>query len=738
MSKIAVIILDQNIKKTLDYRVPKTMEEQIFPGVRVEVPVRNTRQLGTVLSLKDTSSFVKLKEIEKIHGEEISLPNDLFELAKWTCQYYGASFQQVLKAMLPINVRKDQKQATKRVLSLKCSMNKVKDFASQFRQKYSQQSKVLDWFLKNSSSGFLSEVQKELKVSMSPIQSLIKKNILQVDEKTIEPEDFLQNQEFLLTPFKTLNSEQKLCFDAIQQSIQNQTFQPHLIHGVTGSGKTEVYLHCIREVLKLKKSVIILIPEIALTSQTIERFKARFDCPIAIMHHRRTSKQKMHDWKLLNQKKAQIVIGARSSIFSPTKDLGLIIVDEEHESSYKQSDSAPYYHARDIAVLRAKFSNCPVILASATPSLESLHNTEIGKYQLHTLKDRAEKQTLAQVKIVNMQVEYDLASGFTHFSRALIEGIKDRLEKGEQTLLFLNRRGYRTSIICQNCSTPLKCPHCDLSLTYHKGQNRFQCHLCDFSTGYHTKCPECDSQDMLEFKGFGTEHVEKALKGLFKEAQILRIDRDTTKNKHFLDRSLKQFRSGKADILIGTQMIAKGHHFPQVTLVGILNADSGLFLPDFRAQEHTFQKIVQVAGRSGRSELIGEVILQTLMPNNAIIQMAAKHDYSRFVKRELEERKTFNYPPFCHLIKCSFSGVDEQDVKQIGEEFYQNAKKIPNVEAMPLHPSGYAKLKNKYRYQFLIRTKTVMNAISKLNWIKQNFKTKISIQIDVDPQSTFF
>lgn len=738
MSKIASVILDQQINKTLDYEVPEKFRGKVHPGMRVQVPVKNKLQFATVLYLKSFSSFGKLKLIEKVLSDKTSLTDDLFSLAKWMTNYYGTSFQQVLKTMLPMKVRKDQKESTQKVLSLKCSLSKAKDFITKARIKSPQQAKVLEWFLQNEKKGFSSEISKDLKISQSPIKTLIQQGFLIESEEVKKIDDFLQDQEYLPTPFKKLTEEQKICYDQILPSILNQIFQVHLIHGVTGSGKTEIYLHCIREVLKLGKSVIILIPEIALTLQTIERFKTRFNSPFAIFHHQRTFPQKLHDWKLLHERKIPIVIGARSAIFSPAKDIGLIIVDEEHESTYKQSESTPFYHARDVAIVRAKMVNCPILLASATPSIESLHNAKKGKYQLHTLKSRAEKQQLANVKIVDMQTEYNVAGGFTHFSRSLIERIKDRMEKGEQVLLFLNRRGYRTSIVCQKCHQPIKCPHCDLSLAYHKSKNLLQCHLCHYQRPYTLHCPQCNANETFEFKGFGTEHVEKSLKKLFPDRSILRIDRDTTRKKTFLETSLKEFRSGKADILIGTQMVAKGHHFPQVTLVGILNADAGLFLPDFRSQEHTFQKIVQVAGRSGRSLLAGEVILQTFMPNNPIIQMAAKQDYDRFVEKELIERKTFGYPPFCHLVKCVFVGMDENLVKQTALQFQKNCKSISHIEILPLHPCGYPKLKDKFRYQFLIRTKSNISIAWKLLKVKQLFKTKIHIHIDIDPQNTFF
>lgn len=542
----------------------------------------------------------------------------------------------------------------------------------------------------------------------------------------------LEEEEFFPTQPKVLNAEQQICLDKIKASLDAAKFQTHLIQGVTGSGKTEIYLQAIGKALEQGKSAIMLVPEVALTSQMIERFRARFQEKIVLWHHRRSLGERTAAWESLRKGTAQIVIGARSAIFCPAQNVGLIIVDEEHDSSYKAND-LPCYHGRDVAVMRGFFEKATVMLGSATPSLESRYNADTGKYLLSKLTARATSATLPKMTIVDMVRVMNTNGGFTHFSPELVSALKKRLEAGEQSLLLLNRRGYHRLQVCGSCRNVVKCQHCDLGLTYHKREEMLRCHLCGFQRQVPRNCPTCDASDTLKFQGFGTEHVERALHALLPEVRTLRMDRDTTTKKESHEALYKQFRAHKADVLIGTQMIAKGFHFPSVTLVGILSVDAPLSVPDFRSAEQVFQLITQVAGRAGRSELSGEVILQTFIPDHPVLKLASTQDYEAFYTAELAERKLFCYPPFCQLVKVSCSGRDatetEKRTKALREKF--KAMVGERAEVLAVLPAGHAKVKDEFHFQFVIKT-------AKIGHITEALRTLSECKIDVNPISTFF
>ena len=546
---------------------------------------------------------------------------------------------------------------------------------------------------------------------------------------------FWADQEFFPTQPKTLTSQQKECLDKIDQSLASNKYAAHLIHGITGSGKTEIYLQAIARAMEQGKSALLLVPEIALTTQTIERFRSRFPQRIAVLHHRLGLGERTAAWNALDSGEVTLAIGARSAIFCPAKKLGLIIIDEEHDSSYKQSGEAPAYHGRDVAVMRAYLEKATILLGSATPSLESYLNAEKGKYILSTLTSRATAASLPSVTIVDMQRARERSGGFTHFAPELLQAIKQRTAAGEQTLLFLNKRGYHRMQTCSSCRAIIKCPHCDLSLTYHRSQSKLACHLCDYQIDPPRECPQCKSTDSIQFKGFGTEHVERSLKAIFPEIRTLRMDRDTTRTKDSHETLFQQFRAHKADVLIGTQMIAKGFHFPSVTLVGILNSDASLQIPDFRSQETIFQLLTQVAGRAGRASLPGEVILQTYFPDHPIFRLAASQDYLAFYKAEIEERRLFSYPPFSHLIRLLFSGPDPATVEAEAERCRQLLLQSGTPsQILPVAPCGHPKIKDQHRFQFLIKTPSIKSWTAKIAALRSSEK----LLIDVDPISTFF
>ncbi|HSX12355.1 MAG TPA: primosomal protein N', partial [Rhabdochlamydiaceae bacterium] len=708
------------------------------PGMRVEIPVRNRLCPGIVVQIKKQSDFSHLKPIHTLLGEAIS--SDLLKIALWMEQYYGAPLRKVLKTILPPSLR--EKIAPKTVIFVKplVSLNKMRALCEELRTKSPAQATILEILLKAKKGLFLSQLLEETKSSRSPIQTLEKKGILECRPMPVDRSP-LKNQEYFPTKPKLLSEEQAEAFKTVVGSLERHEFKVHLLHGVTGSGKTEIYLQSIEHALKQGKGVIFLVPEIALTSQTIERLRGRFEGAIAILHHRLSQGERSDEWNRIQKGEAKIVVGARSAIFSPVQNLGLLIIDEEHDNCYKQSDESPRYHARSVAIMRAKFCHAAVVLGTATPSLESYYNALTGKFQLSRLKIRADAAQLPDISIIDMRQEFEKNRGFTLFSEKLIDGLKARLKVGEQSLLFLNRRGYHTSSLCPHCSYTLKCPHCEIALTYHLGEKILSCHLCDYRIMPPRSCPKCHFEGGLKYKGAGTEMVEKALHALFPEVRTLRLDADTTRHKGSHEQLFKQFRAGKADVLIGTQMIAKGLHFPALTLVGVLAIDGALNIPDFRATEQVFQLLTQVAGRAGRGAVKGEVLIQTHLPEHEIISLAAKGDFDRFYAQEIEVRKCFDYPPFTHLVKLVFSSPHLQRLQQTARAFREQliAKLPASFEIQPLVACGHAKIKDQYRFQFIIKGKNSIPIVKAFKELKESFTDKeIKIILDVDPASTFF
>lgn len=727
------VLLDQNFSKPLDYAVPEEMRNEIQVGARVEVPLKSTLKKGTIWTIKQKSLWPDPKPLSRLISPHAALSPLLWKLAEWMSHYYAAPMQRVLKCFIPPNIRKEVNPKKKLKISLLKTRNETIRLCEEIRQKSPLQASLLDQLLKAEKGLFL----HQLKVPKSSLKKLLDQKWIEIQAIT-SSEDLMLEEEFFPTKAKTLNPEQQKCLSTIEQSLCKKQFEAHLIQGITGSGKTEIYLQAIQKVLDANQSAILLVPEISLTSQTIERFRSRFQEKIAILHHQRSLGERSVAWEDLRSGKARLVIGARSALFCPIQNLGLIIVDEEHDSSYKQSEEAPCYHARDVAVMRAHLENAVILLGSATPSIESRYNAQIGKYKHHFLNIRATSASLSPVQIVDMKRAFERTGGFTHFSPELLEGIEKRVKKGEQTLLFLNRRGYHRMQICGKCRTIAKCPHCDLSLTFHRDANHLKCHLCEYQSPLHRHCPACNASETLEFKGFGTEHVERSLHAIFPEIRTLRMDRDTTRQKNSHEELFKQFRSHKADVLIGTQMIAKGFHFPSVTLVGVLNPDSGLAIPDFRSPEQTFQVLTQVAGRAGRSSLAGEVILQTFLPDHPVLSLAASQNFEEFYKEALEERRQFHYPPFCRLIKVIFTSTEAKKAEESAQAIYDQLIPLipPQTQLLPVVPAGHPKIKDLYRYQFLIKTLSVRPLSTLLLHLKT--KNKSEFKIDVDPLSTFF
>jgi len=739
--KYVSVVLDVSIQKTLDYGVPIELIDLVKRGLRVEVPLRGFLQKATIYEVKETSIFPKCLPISKIISDQEYVGDDLFELGCFMSKYYCATLPQVFKTMLPAVVRKTEKHKEQLYVMRAKTKDEIVSYIEAVRNKNSAQADVLDIMLKVTKGILLSELLELSAGTRSPIDTLAKKGYLKVDIVRVDRSPLL-NEEYFKTRPKKLSPEQAVALRKIITNLTNNEFKTHLLFGVTGSGKTEVYLQAIDHALKLGKGTIMLVPEISLTAQTIERFRSRFEGLIAILHHALSAGERYDEWHKIRRGEARIVIGARSAIFSPVQNLGLIIVDEEHESSYKQNDEAPCYHARDIAVMRGKINKSPVILGSATPSLESFTNAKNNKYELSTLLARADKATMPTIHVVNMTEEFEKTGGYTNFSSQLLTGIQKRIDSGEQTILFLNRRGYHTTLFCEPCQQAIKCEHCDVGLTFHKKDHELACHLCGFTMTPPTICPTCKVSQPMKYKGVGTEQIEKALHAIFPNLRTIRMDRDTTKHKGSHQKLLRDFGTGKADVLIGTQMVAKGLHFPSVTLVGVLNSDSGLNIPDFRASENTFQLITQVSGREGRGAIAGEVIIQTKMPDNMAIRLSSAQNYEDFYNEEISIRELFNYPPFSSLAKITFSGANEADVLKIATHFrLKLIEQLPNsYEINPVVTSGHAKIKDKFRFQFLVRGQNIYPIAQALETLKEKRLVPAAIRlfIDINPTSTFF
>lgn len=741
-SAYADVLLDVAVDKLLSYGLNLEQASAAKRGMRVEVPLRGKPRTGYIYAINESSSYPHVAAVSRFIFDEAIVTPDLFDLALWMSKYYCVTLQQALQAMLPASVRNETKQKVQLYVMRGKTREALREHCINIREKAPMQAAVIEAMLQAKKGLLLTELLETARAPRSSVDALAKQGLLLVDIVRIDRSPLIKEEYFKVAP-KPLNGPQEEALAKIAATIDEGIFSAHLLYGITGSGKTEVYMQAIEKALAKDKSTIMLVPEIALTAQTIERFRSRFEGHIAVLHHRLSQGERLDEWQRIQRKDAKIVIGARSAVFSPVQDLGLIIVDEEHESSYKQTDTAPCYNARDVAVMRAKMQECCVLLGSATPSLESYYNAKQGKYALSTLGIRADSAMLPNFRIVDMKRERDKAKGMTTFSDLLLEGIKKRQSKGEQTILFLNRRGYHTMLLCSGCEEPVRCAHCAVSLTFHLGDNLLACHLCGFSYSPPPKrCPSCSKEQTMKYRGIGTELVERSLHAILPDIRTLRLDADTTRHKGSHQRLLRDFGCGKADVLIGTQMIAKGLHFPQVTLVGVLNGDASLQIPDFRASETAFQLITQVAGRAGRGALGGEVIVQTMLPDNETIQLAAAQDYVSFYESEIASRELFQYPPFAGMVKVTFSGKEEGKVRAAAETMRLKAKSLlPSSYTLhPVVPAGYAKVKDQFRFQMLI----IGPAIYPISLALKELKAKeplprgVFCLIDVNPTSTFF
>jgi primosomal protein N' (replication factor Y) len=736
--------LEDSAALELDYAVPETLSDRVHIGTRVIVPLQRQRVAGVVLELLDHSpQGYRLKEILELKGRgDPVFTTTLIKLAHWVADYYVCPVQQVLRAMLPKAVRaKPESFLTDSHLTL--AKKPTSDEIEKLRAKAPMQARILDELAAAGGTAALSQLRRDLPKASSYLAPLLKKGWITRAEVRVERDPF-DREEFLPSQPLDLTEEQTACLAPVIEALENPLkAKPLLLHGVTGSGKTEVYLQAIARVLERGQTALVLVPEISLTPQTIERFKARFSERkerVAVLHSHLSEGERHDEWFKVHERRADIVIGARSAIFAPLENLGLIIVDEEHEPSYKQED-APRYHARDLAVVRAKMEGCAVLLGSATPCLESFNNAITGKYELLRMTRRTDGKSMPLIRIVDLRLERR-KGGNSPDTRILSEKLRNavlaRIEKGEQTILFLNRRGYNTSLSCLACGHVCTCQDCAIPMTLHKTDDRLVCHICGARRVPPKKCPSC-SDPGIRFAGFGTERVEQVLRQAFPKARIARVDTDTMQRKNQLRDTLKDFRSQKLDMLIGTQMIAKGLDFPNVTLVGVLNADLALNLPDFRAAERTFQLLTQVAGRAGRGEVKGEVFVQTFAPHSPAVQFARHADFEGFAHEELEQRRAFHYPPDTHVILVTARSKNEAMAEFTLQSIATKLRGLISDEVRmgEAMPSPLAKAHGQFRFQLLLRSAKVRTLARQIHSVVDGmtFPQEVIVTWDVDAMS---
>lgn len=732
----AIVALDVNCTQLLTYGLSEEEASAAYIGSRVKVRVRGHERLGTITRLESASSIENVQPIISIDAKSSNLPKDLIELADWISAYYFTPLRSTLSMMTPSHIKEEKEPEAAAFIERAQSKAALSELAAKLRAKSPAQALILDVMLHAKKGLFSKELLERAKVSKSALDALIKKGALRSQKIAIDKCP-IRGAEFFRSPPKTLNEEQQKACDALKLAASNKAFETHLIFGVTGSGKTEVYLQAIEHVLSLGQTALMLVPEVALTHQMIERFQSRFPGKLAALHSKLSNGERLDQWNKIREGKASVVIGPRSAVFSPMQNLGIILVDEEHDSSYKEMQKMPAFHARDVAIMRAKLLSIPVALGSATPAVETFYNAQKGKYQLHRLSKRAAASHSADVHIVDMRKEYEKSGGFTLFSQQFLSLLKKKVELGEQAVIMLNRRGYHTSLLCLNCGEVAKCPSCDVTLTYHKKKHLLACHMCGYVSSVYSRCKSCNHLHPFQFKGVGTELVESSLKALLPEIKTLRMDADTTSRKGSHEKLFKQFKTGKADVLIGTQMIAKGMDVPSVTLACVLNADMGLHVPDFRASETTFQLIAQLSGRAGRGALKGDVLLQSALPAHPVIQTASKEDYEGFYSAEISSRELFSFPPFARMVKVLFRGKDSYKTLQALESCHKNLlTKLPsNYTLYPVAKSGHAKVKEQFRYQMLIRGPNLKAIREHVLQEVEKAPSSIAVHIDVDPLS---
>lgn len=795
VAKVIVDVPAATIDQTFDYGIPEKFRHILAPGMRVIVPFGPRKIMGFVVDITDESSFDQLKPIAEVLDVEPVLTEELLALGKWlaeeTLSLSISALQVMLPQVLKSNYKKEivrlnearladrwedlfqgrdvlpfeefeqsnlsyyqlqkeveagnlsidylvESRITKKFMTMvypKKEIHLLEEALLDLPKTAKKQRAILDFFIDHPEEIPQKTLLAKLQTSSSTVKALVDKGLLDTYRKEVYRNPY-DDEAIERTEPLPLTDEQQQAIEPILESIEKEEHDVFLLHGVTGSGKTEIYLQAIQEVINQGKEAIVLVPEISLTPQMVKRFKSRFGKNVAVMHSALSAGEKFDEWRKIQRKEVQVVVGARSAIFSPFENLGIIIIDEEHETTYKQEEQ-PRYHARDVAIYRGKKNDFPVVLGSATPTLESYARAAKGVYKLATLKKRTNEKPMPEVTTVDMRNELH-AGNRTMFSRLLMEKMREALKKGEQIVLLLNRRGYSTFVMCRECGHVAGCPHCDIALTYHKNNQRLKCHYCSFEEPVPNRCPECAS-NLIRYFGTGTQRVEEALLQLLPEARVIRMDVDTTRRKGAHEKLLRDFVEKKADILLGTQMIAKGLDFENVTLVGVLAADSMLHLPDFRSSEKTFQLLTQVSGRAGRHELTGEVIVQTYTPDHYSIELASQYDFETFYTKEMAMRRRFQYPPYYYLVLITVSDPNHVHAIQAAQRMVQLLEKrvSPQTVILGPTPSPIARIKERYRYQCIIKYKRepeLRRHIQQVTDFVKNGSQTNDLQIIVDMQ----
>ena len=707
---ILVEVVAKSTDKTFTYRIPEGMKAMV--GMRALVPFGKRNIEGFIVKIYNHEEFdYEVKDIIKLVDDRPVLNEEMLELGKYISKKTLSPLTLAYQTMLPRALKAKEKTNINKKFVKYLRVIKDGDFKTEGQRKVFEYVKSRGFVLKSEAN----------KISLSAVKTLINNGFLEEFEKEVyrlDDDIKLENKDYVLTD-EQRGVLDKVCFDK---------FKPYLLYGVTGSGKTLVYIKLIEEVLRRGKEAILLVPEISLTPQVVEIFKKRFGKIVAILHSGLSNGEKYDEWRKIERKEVSIVIGARSAVFAPFTNLGIIIIDEEHSATYKQ-DNVPRYNAIDVALKRSKTYDIPTVLGSATPSIESYTRAKTGVYELLVMKNRVNKK-LPKVYLVDMKDEFK--KGNRVFSEIFKEKVNDRLSKGEQVLVLLNRRGYSTVITCKDCGFTHKCPNCDIPLTYHKNGNIMKCHYCDYTAPRLLECPICHSKNINSL-GMGTERLESLIKEEFEGAKVIRMDQDTTRNKGAHKKIIDDFKNNKYNVLVGTQMIAKGLDFPLVTLVCVINGDASLNIPDFRSSERTYELLSQVAGRAGRDKLSGEVIIQGFNVNHYSMVYAKKNDYESFYNEEMKIRKVLKYPPFYNLCLIKVSGKKYDEV-------FGEANKIAtylknNLDAILLGPASASmpKINNIYYVQVIIKFKKTKDILGCLEFILNHYKNKINVDIDLNP-----
>ena len=728
--------------KVLHYRVPESLRADVQPGSLVRVPIVNRQKLAIVVEVDAIPDCApqKLKLVTDALHAFPALTPDLLALAKWMHAYYAARMESVFEAMIPAAVRGEANVKEEKYLSLARALT-TEELAA-LRKKAPQQARLCEFLLQQFTPAKKSLVLSRLDCTAAVVTALIKRGFVREEVRHVERvayADSLSSGGEVVTGLPPkLNEEQAAAVDSMHTSLAREKFAVHLLHGVTGSGKTEVYLRAVEEVLAAGGSAIYLVPEVALTPQTVSRLRGRFEAAghqTVVWHSHLSEGERLDGWQALASGQARVVVGARSAVFAPTRRLGLIVIDEEHESTFKQ-ETVPRYHARDVAVMRGRLEGVPVLLGSATPALESWRNSEVGRYSRLSMLERVGNRPMPEVQLIDLRNEKFANVGL---SPPLRHAMTEALDQRGQVILLLNRRGFHTYAVCisRECGKVLMCESCDIAMTYHKQRRILICHTCDAERGHCPNCPACGSK--LYYGGIGTEQLEREVFQEFPDQVIRRMDSDTMRRPGSHEAVLSAFKAGEVDILLGTQMIAKGLDFPNVTLVGVIDADTALHMPDFRAAERTFQLVAQVAGRTGRGDRVGKVLVQTRSPENPAIACAVHHDYKGFVESELIEREGRGLPPFGRLVRVVARGGVEATVKHYMDELAAALRAVApsSVKILGPAPAPVLKIRDLFRHHLRLTAPSPkpLHDLLKRGPREVAIPPGVELAIDVDPVS---